>query len=97
MQNRLEDPELLLISSDRARLEGDDVEVDGLAQWAAFTDLDDITLLENKGRAAVSRDLGVPLLETLVLGNPVKVVATNNDCAAHLCRNNNTPHQTATD
>ena len=97
MQNRLEDPELLLISSDRARLEGDDVEVDGLAERTALANLDNITLLDYKGRAAVSRDLSVPLLETLVLGNPVKVVAANNDCAAHLCRNNNTPHQTATD
>ena len=71
--------------------------MNGLAQWAAFTDLDDITLLENKGWAAVSRDLGVPLLETLVLGDPVEVVTADDDGAPHLGRDDDTPHKTATD
>ena len=71
--------------------------MNGLAQWAAFTDLDDITLLENKGWAAVSRDLGVPLLETLVLGDPVEVVTADDDSAPHLGRNNDAPHETAAD
>ena len=93
----LEDAELLLVSSDRARLHGDDVEVDGLAERAALADLNDIALLDDEGWAAVRRDLRVPLLETLVLSDPVEVVTADDNGAAHLCGDDDAPHEAAAD
>ena len=93
----LEDAELLLIRSDGARLHGNDVEVDSLAKWTALANLNDIALLDNESWAAVGRNLRVPLLETLVLGDPVEIVTTDDNGAAHLGRHDNTPHKTATD
>ena len=71
--------------------------MDGLAKRAALADLDDVTFLDNKGWAAVSWDLSVPLLETLVLRDPVEVIAADDNSAAHLSGDDNTPHETATD
>ena len=93
----LEDAELLLIGTDSTWLNRDDVEVNGLAKWPAFTNLDDISLLNNESWAAVSWDLSVPLLETLVLSDPVEVISPDDDGPLHLCRNDNTPHKAAPD
>ena len=93
----LEDAELLLIGTDGTWLNRDDVEVNGLAKWPAFTNLDDISLLNDEGWAAVSWDLSVPLLETLVLSNPVEVISPDDDGPLHLGRNDNTPHEAAPD
>ena len=93
----LEDAELLLIGTDGTWLNRDDVEVDGLAKWPALTNLDDITLLNNESWAAVSWDLSVPLLETLVLSDPVEVISPDDDGPLHLGGNDNTPHEAAPD
>lgn len=45
----------------------------------------------------MSRDVLVTLLITVVLGDVVKVVATNNDSALHLGRDDNTSQDTALD
>ena len=71
--------------------------MNGLAKWPAFTDLDDITLLNNESWAAVSWDLSVPLLETLVLSDPVEVISPDDDGPLHLGGNDNTPHEAAPD
>ena len=71
--------------------------MDCLAKWPALANLDNITLLNNESWAAVSWDLSVPLLETLVLSDPVEVISPDDDGPLHLGRNNNTPHKAAPD
>lgn len=65
-------------------LVGDDVEADGLGEGAALADSDDITNLDVEGGGAVGRDVGVALLETVVLADEVEVVAADDEGAGHL-------------
>lgn len=64
----------------------------------ALTNGDDIAVMNtDKGRAAVSSDILVALLITVVLVHKVEIVTTNNDGALHLGTNNNSSEDTSAD
>jgi hypothetical protein len=75
----------------------EDVEADGLGQWAALSNCDLVTILNTESRRDVSRDVLVTLLVSLVLWDVVEVVTTNDEGSVHLCGDDNTAEDTATD
>src|SRR3546814_16595970 len=58
---------------------------------------DDVADLHVEGRGAVSRDVGVALLETVVFLHVVKVVTTDDNGADHLVGLDDTLHDVTTD
>lgn len=64
----------------------DNVESDRLGKGTALSNSDNVTLLDGKRRRAVSRNVGVTLLETTVLGNIVQVIPSDDDRSPHLGR-----------
>ena len=70
----------------------DNVEANGLGKGSALTDSHDVTLL-NTGESggAVSGEVLVSLLESVVLLDVMQVVSSDNNGSSHLSRNNNTP------
>lgn len=70
----------------------DHVEADGLGEGSALADGHDVTLLNTgEGGGAVSGQVLVSLLESVVLLDVMQVVSSDNDGSSHLSRNNNTP------
>ena len=70
----------------------DNVEADGLGEGSALANSHDITLL-NTGESgrAVSGDVLVSLLESVVLLDVVEVISSDNDGSLHLGRNYDSP------
>ena len=63
----------------------DDVEADGLGQGSALADGHDVTLLDSgESGGAVSSEVLVSLLESVVLGDVMEVVAADDDGSLHL-------------
>jgi hypothetical protein len=60
------------------------VELHSLGQGTTLSNSDNITILHGEAGAAMSMNVLVTFLVTLVLGNVVKVIPTNNDSALHL-------------
>ena len=70
----------------------DNVEANGLGKRSALTNSHDITLLNTgEGGGAVSGEVLVSLLESVVLLDVMQVVSSDNNGSSHLSRNNNTP------
>lgn len=70
----------------------DNVEADGLGKGSALADGHDVTLLNTgEGGGAVSGQVLVSLLESVVLLDVMQVVSSDNDGSSHLSRNNDTP------
>jgi len=83
---------LLAVASVSLSVNLDDVETDGLGEGSALTDSHDVTLLHTgEGGGAVSGEVLVSLLESVVLLDVMQVVSSDNDGSSHLSRNNNTP------
>jgi len=61
-----------------------DIKLDSLGQRTALPDGDNVTLLNREAGTAVSVNVLVTLLETTVLRDVVKVIATNNYGPLHL-------------
>ena len=73
-------------------VELDNVEADGLGERSALANGHDVTLLNTgEGGRAVSGDVLVSLLESVVLLDVVQVVSSHNDGSLHLSRNDNAP------
>ena len=68
-----------------------------LAQWSALPNGNLISLLNTERWADVGSQVLVSLLVTSVLGNEVKVFATDNDGSVHLGGNNGSSENSATD
>ena len=70
----------------------DNVEEDGLGEGSALSNGHDITLL-NTGESgrAVSGDVLVSLLESVVLLDVMEVISSDNDSSLHLGRNDDSP------
>jgi len=63
-----------------------DIELDGLGEGTALTDSDTIALLDaTEAGRAVSSEICVALLITVVLGDVVEVLTADDDGAVHLC------------
>jgi hypothetical protein len=73
-------------------VELDNVEADGLGERSALANGHDVTLLNTgEGGRAVSGDVLVSLLESVVLLDVVQVVSSHNDGSLHLSRNDDAP------
>ncbi len=81
----LEQSELLLSGTeDLILLELNNIESDSLGQGSALTTSNDITFLNIEARRAMDGSVLMPFLETVVLFDVVKIVATNDDGSGHL-------------
>jgi hypothetical protein len=78
-------------------LDLDHVETDGLRKRAALTDDHGITFLETETRRAVSSDVLVTLLETVVLLDVVQEITTDDDSALHFGGLDNSLQDTSAD
>jgi len=75
----------------------DDVEADGLAEGTALTDSDNVADLDLEGGGDVGGDVGVALLETVVLLHVVEVVAADDQGTVHLGADDDTLDDGTTD
>lgn len=91
----LEGTEALLAGNYTLRFMGHNIESDRLAQRAALSDGDDITLLDRECGRAMHRNIGVTLLETAVFGDVVKVVPSDDNRSLHLGRDDATLEDSA--
>ncbi|ANB12926.1 hypothetical protein AWJ20_1204 [Sugiyamaella lignohabitans] len=94
--NSLELGELLLTRTG-SRSDSKDVESDGLGDGTTLTNGDDITLVDTESRGDVGSEVLVSLLVTVVLGDVVQVVTSQDDGTVHLGGNNGTGEDTASD
>ena len=82
----LKHTELLLTSSSPLRFMRNDIELHSLGQRTALSNGHNITILDIEAGAAMSMNVFVTLLVTLVLGNVVEVIPTHDNSALHLGR-----------
>ncbi len=61
--------------------------MDGLAERSALPDKHNIADFDVEGRRNMGRQISVPLLVPVVLGHIVQIVASDDDGALHLGRN----------
>ena len=100
LKHHLKDTEelLLLDTLNLLLLHLQNIETNGLGEGTALSDSDNITVgdsLESRGQ--VGGDVLVPLLVTVVLGDVVQVITTNDNGPGHLGGDNHTPHDATTD
>ena len=93
----LEDTEGLLSGNHTLGFVGDNVESDSLGKGTALTKSDDISFLDSEGRSTVSGNISVTLFKTTVLLNIVQVIPSDNNCALHLGRDDNSLQDGTTD
>ena len=97
MKGNLEFSELLTRIGFTLALDLENIEADGLRQRTTFTDSDDITGLDtNESGGAMSSEVLVSLLITIVLFNVVQVFTTDDDGAFHLSGDDLTGKNTTT-
>jgi hypothetical protein len=60
-----------------------DVERDGLAKGSALTDDDDVSFLNSEGGGDVYVNILVSLFVSVVLGDVVEVISSDDDCSLH--------------
>lgn len=75
----------------------EDVEVDGFSEGPALADDDDVTFLDGEGRGAVHWDISVSLLVSVVFGDVVEIVSSDDDGSLHFCGDHNTLEDLASD
>lgn len=75
----------------------DNVEADGLREWAALTDGNDITLVKTEAWADVGWDVLVSLFVSLVLWNVVQIVTADDDATVHFVSTNDATEDSSTD
>lgn len=72
-------------SEDLVGLDSEDVESDGFGKGSALTDGDDISFVNSlESGGAVSRDVSVSLLVSLILSNIVEIISSDDDSSVHL-------------
>ena len=62
-----------------------DVEVNGLAERSTFTDDDNISFLDWESWWAMDWKISVSLFISIVFGNVVEIISSDNDGSLHLC------------
>lgn len=97
MLNKLKLGELLLLALAGAAGNSKDVEANGLGKRTALTNSDNITLGDTESRGNVGGEVLVSLLVTVVLGDVVEVLTSENDGTVHLGGNNGTSENLTTD
>ncbi len=64
----------------------EDVEVNGLGKGSALSNGDNITLLDSETRGAMSDDVSMSLLVSIVLFDIVEIVSSDDQGVFHLVR-----------
>ena len=74
-------------SEDLVGLDLEDIESDSLGKGSALSDGDNITFMDSlESRGAVSRDVGVSLLISVIFLNIVEIVSSNDNSSVHFSR-----------
>ena len=76
---------------------GDNVESDRLAKGAALSNSDNVSFLDRESGRTVDRNVLVAFLETTVLLDVVEVVPSDNHRSLHLCGDDKSLQDAATD
>lgn len=87
----------LLLALGSTRKDTKDVEADSLGERSALANGNLVTLLNTESRRNVGSKVLVALLVTVVLGDVVEVVTSDNDGTVHLGRDNSTGQNLTTD
>ena len=58
--------------------------MDGLGKWSALSDSNDVTFLDSETRGAMSNEVSMSLLVSIVLLDEVEVVSSDDDGVSHL-------------
>jgi len=95
----LEDAELLLaLAAFGLRLVSNNVETNSLGQRSALSNGNDVSFVNSlESRGQMSGDVSVALFESVVLGQVVEIVTTNNNSSLHLVGDDNTTENTTAD
>jgi len=88
-----EDEDFTYIALDVLLFLTDHVEADGLGEGSALTDSHDVADLDAERRGAVGGERFVALFESVVLLDVVQVIASDDDSALHLGRNDDAPER----
>jgi small subunit ribosomal protein S11e len=67
-------------------LNSDNIESDGLGDWSALSDSDDITFIDTEAWGAMGSNVFMSLLESVVFTDVVEIVASKNNGVLHLVR-----------
>lgn len=86
-----EHKDLLDVAFNMLRLLTNNVETDSLCKGTALANSDDISRAKAESWRAVSSDSLVTLFKTAVLGDKVKVVASDDNSVLHFGGNHDTP------
>ena len=78
------------------RLVSNNIEPNSLTQRPALSNSDDIAILYAERRTAVNSNILVALLKTTILGDVVQIVTSHNNSVLHLCANNQSLKDAAT-
>jgi len=92
-----EDESLLDVTFNTLDLLADNVEANGLGDWSALSDGDDITDLESESWGAVDGHSLMTLLESVVLLDVVEVITADDNRSVHLGCKHDTLEYSATD
>ena len=60
-----------------------DVEMNCLGKWSALSDEDDVSLFDCESRGTVSGDVSVSFFVSVVFGNIVKIISSDNYSSLH--------------
>ena len=72
------------ISDNSVLFDTEDIEMNSLGKRSAFSNGDNISLLDSEAWRAVSNDVSMSLLISVILLNIVEIVSSNNDSVFHL-------------
>lgn len=95
VQANLELGKLLGLGSRHSNLQ--DIESDGLGDWSTLTNNNNITLLDTESWGNVGSNILVSLLVSVVFGNVVQVVSSDDDGSVHLGGDNSTGQNLTSD
>lgn len=74
-----------------------DIEVNGLAEWSAFTNDDNISFLNGEGWRAVDWKISVSFFISIVFWNVVEIISSDDDGSLHFCGNTDTLEDLSSD
>ncbi len=76
---------LSYVTDDFVRNDFQNIEMNGLAKWSAFTDHNNVSFLDCKSWWAVNWDVSVSLFVSVVLWNVVKIISSDDNGSLHFC------------
>lgn len=81
----------------RDSIDANYVEPHCFTQWSTLSDRNNVALVKTETRRSMTRYISMPPLVPLVLGTPMKIVPSHNDCTGHFCAHNSATENTPSD